>query len=497
MAGIGTYDTEGWTVLIPSNDSKVVYVSSSGSNSNDGLSPETPVQTYSYAHGLVRTGYPDWILFKRGDTFTFGTLEGKLKKAGRSASEPMVIGAYGTGARPVINAQGFYSYSGTNPSPSMVIGYMVIIGIEFVGVGDYLAAETGLTISAPIEDLLVEDCKFSEFTLAINIAVTASSSNIIIRRSVFVDNDVQGFEITGPVDGMLIEENIIDNNGFGIGGYGGEDLLSGANIFKHNVYLRDIVNLVFRKNITSRASYMGLKLAGNAFDSFLNYTVEDNLFYDSATSASASTGTPGITQYRFGNGLYRNNVFTNVGRVFNNGGTSDIAIYNTNAQDVLFDGNIFCHKVHTGGGGGEMFNWGATERCLNNTIRNSIVYNWDTNWPNDTAYFEMFGQVYTESPTVPGCTNLQLVNNQVDQEPETYLDPTRTVGKYYQSIGGADDAEAFLTACHSQSKANWDVLYTASAVNDYIRAGFETSQVSGDVLGMATNGMYLFLGIVS
>lgn len=45
-AGIGDVDANGWTVLTPSADSRLVYVSSStGNNSNDGLSPATPKQT--------------------------------------------------------------------------------------------------------------------------------------------------------------------------------------------------------------------------------------------------------------------------------------------------------------------------------------------------------------------------------------------------------------------------------------------------------------------
>src|SRR5262245_21659489 len=64
-------DANGWTVFSPSSDSRTVYVSSSiGSDSNDGLSQSAPVKSLFKAVSLVRSGYPDWLLLKKGDTWT-------------------------------------------------------------------------------------------------------------------------------------------------------------------------------------------------------------------------------------------------------------------------------------------------------------------------------------------------------------------------------------------------------------------------------------------
>src|SRR5689334_21133900 len=38
-------DANGWTVVTPSGDSRIIYVSNSGSASNSGLSPTAPLAT--------------------------------------------------------------------------------------------------------------------------------------------------------------------------------------------------------------------------------------------------------------------------------------------------------------------------------------------------------------------------------------------------------------------------------------------------------------------
>ena len=80
-----TVNDDGWTVVKPSSDSRVIYVSSStGNDNNDGLSADSAVKTLKKAISLVRDGMPDQILLKRGDVWyeSFG----KWTKSGRSAT---------------------------------------------------------------------------------------------------------------------------------------------------------------------------------------------------------------------------------------------------------------------------------------------------------------------------------------------------------------------------------------------------------------------------
>jgi len=91
---------------MPAATAKNYYVSAAGSNSNSGLTPAAAWQTIS----KVNTAFSgmaagDSILFKRGDTFWGAIVAGRSGSSGK----PIVISAYGTGAKPVIT--GFISAS--------------------------------------------------------------------------------------------------------------------------------------------------------------------------------------------------------------------------------------------------------------------------------------------------------------------------------------------------------------------------------------------------
>lgn len=75
------------------------YISSAGNNANNGISPGTPWKTITKLNSVFSSLNPgDNILFKRGDIF-YGEII--VNKSGRIGL-PITIGAYGTGAKPVI-----------------------------------------------------------------------------------------------------------------------------------------------------------------------------------------------------------------------------------------------------------------------------------------------------------------------------------------------------------------------------------------------------------
>src|SRR5688572_21963771 len=80
-------DANGWTNFTPSGDSRVIYVSSTGNDSNSGLSASSPVKTIAKAKTLMRDLKPDWMLLKRGDTWNESL--GDWRRRGRSSTEPM------------------------------------------------------------------------------------------------------------------------------------------------------------------------------------------------------------------------------------------------------------------------------------------------------------------------------------------------------------------------------------------------------------------------
>lgn len=54
-----------------------------------------------------------------------------------------------------------------------------------------------------------------------------------------------------------------------------------------------------------------------------------------------------------------------------------------------------------------------------------------------------------------------------------YKDPNRSISTYMSSLGMTATYEAFIQKADMQSKDNWDPRFTANAVNNYIRDGFE------------------------
>src|SRR5262245_20542208 len=88
---------DGWTVLTPSPDSRVVHVSSSqGNDANDGLSPTKPKRTLAAGKALMRQGYPDWLVLRSGDVWLNESF-GHWGTSGRSSQEPQVLSSYGSG----------------------------------------------------------------------------------------------------------------------------------------------------------------------------------------------------------------------------------------------------------------------------------------------------------------------------------------------------------------------------------------------------------------
>ncbi|MFN0244454.1 MAG: hypothetical protein ACKVWV_16320, partial [Planctomycetota bacterium] len=95
-------DDAGWTSIDASADTRRVYVSASaGDDDASGLSPSAPKRTIAAGKALLRHGFPDWLLLRRGDTWHESL--GQWKKSGRSAEEPMLVMSYGDApARPLL-----------------------------------------------------------------------------------------------------------------------------------------------------------------------------------------------------------------------------------------------------------------------------------------------------------------------------------------------------------------------------------------------------------
>ena len=114
------------------------YISSTGNDNNNGTSEKTPWQTLDKLYSswnLIVAG--DSVLFRRDNLFApksvgarYGLLRIPNLKKG-TAKAPIVIGAYGTGDRPIISGQNCSDYHQVFRSGALE--YFVVQDIEFRG----------------------------------------------------------------------------------------------------------------------------------------------------------------------------------------------------------------------------------------------------------------------------------------------------------------------------------------------------------------------------
>lgn len=275
----------GWTIFPPPDGAaRVVYVSASeGKKINTGLAADAPVESLARGVSLLRDGAGDRLLLKSGDTFRESF--GGWTKSGRSPDQPLLISSYGDGPRPRIVSSG----SAFNVL-SADVHDLALVGLHLTAAGrdpsapDFDAtspAGHGVRVVRPAVNLLIEDCRVDFFstnlTLTAGDAPGARLTHVRVRRCQVLDAWSTGGAFSGQglyasgCDGLLLEENVFDHNGW-------NETIPGAapNIFRHNVYLSaSNTNVVVRGNVIANGASHGLQVRGGGL-------VEDNLFFENA-----------------------------------------------------------------------------------------------------------------------------------------------------------------------------------------------------------------------
>ncbi len=455
----------GWTYFEKSSDTREVFVSSSlGNDANNGLSEDKPKRTIAAAKALMRHGFPDWLLLRKGDTWNESI--GQWKCSGRSPMEPILISSYGSSIeRPKLltgSSNGIFTSSGGNSPVS--IDNIGIVGLDFfantyVGIGE----PNGISWLMEAKWLLVEDCKFKGYTVNLSIpGWTKRKRDIQFRRNVITD----AFAVTGTVghgiyiancDNVLIEENVLDHNGWNPSVDGAV-----ASIFRHGIYVQSgsgtCTKVTVRKNIIANSASHGLQLRPGG-------VVEDNLFLRNSIALLLGGGNepnPGGVDV-----LCLNNVVLD-GKNITSSELRGWGVQIQNVREAIIRNNIVAHRT-----GGDfpipMQVDGRSGSGVNNlTLQRNIIHNWGGEFS------------ITQADRV---TNLIRTKNSFDAgTPTDYTDSTRNINTYSTSL------ENFLDRAKLQSRVNWDARFTASAVNTYIREGF-TLKSSGNAILKPTNNV--------
>lgn len=448
--------SNGFTPITPSEDSRIIYVSSSdGNDNNDCLSPAEPCATFAESIQKMREGFPDHLYLKRGDVWRNEELTDV--PSGRSVSEPAVVAFYGeSGARPKIESDHIiYRPQGRQ------VEHIWFIGLHFhaykmdPGHSEFIGGDNGAAMRfiAKFNDILVEDSIYDYIDLTIEAYNGNRPSNFIIRRNIFQGgyapdssyaNHRSSAMYVHGVDGLTIEENVFDEGGWDPSVEG-----AGANTRNHNVYIQYSVDphrLSVNRNIVTRGSSHGLMLrpGGTAIDNFLARN---------AVSLLGGT-TQNDYQYTSGDPVHFHNNVISEGQSMHKG--------IDHCQGAACSSALFGLHI-------KPLNMVADFDITNNIVTGLSP---EETQPLDALTRRSLHTDYTEIAGIADTITWEWESSSEGHGPD-YVDPGRTLADYYQSIGGEHDFDAFMQEVKNRPLQTWNKKYTATAINDYIRAGFE------------------------
>jgi hypothetical protein len=172
---LGQTSTVSTGITISADNRRAIYVDSiNGSDSNNGSSPGEAVQTAAYADTLITDNTE--VFFDRGETFN-------INQSFLLHNRNLLIGAYGTGAQPVIN------YTTT-------------------GVGtNIFSANSDLSIAVTIQDLTFTALNGTELSASgLPMAVMAGGTDIAVLRCTF-DGVEYAVNASAAPDGLTVEDS--------------------------------------------------------------------------------------------------------------------------------------------------------------------------------------------------------------------------------------------------------------------------------------------------
>ena len=365
------WDQSGWSVITPSKDSRIIYVSSSSGDDELGeiygpddladiTSPKNviPFRTIKAAMENVRSGYPDWVLLLQGDVWVVS--EEIYLKSGRSTQERAVFSSYGDHTeRPLVKSSAPVAFRVWTDTNFVVFKGIGLYGYQRDPLSDDFAGwggdnETiGISIYAPpgikMKALLFEDNDINFMTHGISVPGNGQVTDLVVRRNIIRNSYSEGQHSQGMYaahTSTLLEENVFSHNGW----YkqqedGGNNKEQGqATIFNHNTYFSSARNTIFRKNIFVNASsihnkWTSIQSTTEKYDSIEseNILIEDNLYIEGEIGISAGGNTDYNTGPRWKDIQIKNNVMLAIGR---KRPTNRYLAWYINAHD--WEGGLIC-----------------------------------------------------------------------------------------------------------------------------------------------------------
>jgi hypothetical protein len=292
-------DAAGWSIAEPGQNHRVVYVSLTGKANADGLTPGTAVnldgldalmKTLLVDPALPKAGSVDasWhVLFERGHDYGHYA---PPYVSGEDPLHPFVIGAYGSGSRPVFGKGLTFNQNmasdvlvrdiefAYSPKTALVKGKdYKLRGIDVIGDGH--------------SNLMFENLVVKPYNSEVRLQ--SDSDNITFYRTAVLDahrerpangagdwknalaNRISGI-YANFVDGLLIEQSLFDQNGWekGYKPSGARGPLQPPSMYSHNLYLNyELTDVTLRDNIIAQAASVGTQLRSGG-------VIDGTLFFD-------------------------------------------------------------------------------------------------------------------------------------------------------------------------------------------------------------------------
>lgn len=340
-------DENGFSILVPSADSRLIYVDQDGGNDDTaqlysptdsviGADPQDPVglimayATLAAAYAQTRDNFPDWVMLQRGDTWRDPGLI-RLSE-GRSISERHVITWYGSNmARPLLEG-GVFQYWYTQGNYTALVGLNMYsysrdpAHDEFVGfdnVGNVkcidLIGQDGITEGILIEDNVINF--YEENSTSRRNIGTGQVRDVIWRRNIVMNNYGTNSHSQGIYSGfasVFLEENIFYHNGWYQQSYNGGKEAGQATIFNHNTYFSNDYNTIFRGNVFLSGASINNKFstddAAGGEPLTQNILVDNNFYSEGEVAISLGGNADSDTGPRWANIHVVNNIVEHTGR---------------------------------------------------------------------------------------------------------------------------------------------------------------------------------------
>ncbi|MCR6652544.1 MAG: DUF5011 domain-containing protein [Cellvibrionaceae bacterium] len=450
--------TSGFTAIKPSADSRLIYVSNSvGKDSNTCLTDAAPCKTIKAGLAKMRNGYPDHLYLKRGDAWRGESLANL--HSGRSAAEPAVITYYGTsGNRPKLeNAGSSMQLSKTTTKNFHIIGLefyaykMDPSHAEFTG-----AAHADITLLGGHENLLFEDNKFNFIELVVQAWEGRNPKGITLRRNIWTgayynkssydQNKRPSNLYMSGASNVTIEENVFDRGGWNPVVNG-----AGANMYNHNLYIQyntDGSTLLLKNNIITRAASHGAQLRGGGL-------AEDNFFARNAVGLMLGYWEPlptGVRAYAFNNVITEGEPMVKGKGACTGNGLCTAAVWGLEFSAMGYA------------------DWRGEGNYISGVLDNQT---WRTKYKS--LMRSPVNKHKDQASTVALKNNLDYkwADDSDGVGSLLYKGADRTLGSYNASLGGSNSFDEFMNKALNRQVGTWDVRYTASEINKYIRAGFQ------------------------